>query len=442
MFEMIADLEQLKKRQKVVEAEAKTKIDRARWWGFNHVPWYAALASNLSDVIEWDPNNTTAMTDGRSIFWNPLFVQRLSDREMRFVLFHETLHCAHMHFWRLPRNRRANKAGDYEINAILRRIDGMQMPQVGLYNPQYENMSCEDIYRQLPKQEEGNEGDGNSGKGEGDIDPGGCGGFKDPARDGQNGKQKGEGKAPGRNEAQTGSGSDSNPDSEPISTESLKERWERALVQAEIAAKVLKQGNIPGHFERILRRIRVADLDWRQETAEFIRMAIGVRNDWTRPSKRHATQSVIYPRKKSDGLGTVIFIRDTSGSISDDESSEQASHIDACIAENNCEGIVLDNDTHIRKEYRISPSDPAPLTAVGGGGTDFRYIPGYVKNLIENGDKISGVIIFSDGAGAEFTDAEWPSDVPLLWIIKNAWSAYGYDGNKVMLTGRTVNITH
>lgn len=430
-----ADLAALKKRQKSVENEVKIKIDRARWWGFNKLPWYAALAANLSDVIDWSPFNSTAMTDGRRIYWNPLFVQNLSDKEVRFVLLHETLHCAHMHFWRLPRNRRGNMAGDYVINAILRKIDGMQMPAKGLYDPQYENLAEEDVYLKLPKDPDNGEGGEESGEGEGDIDFGGCGGFKEPAKDEHGTGKEGKDSESGPNGAENGSGDDS----PPVPNETLKERWERALVQAEISAKVLKQGDLPGHFERVLRRIKAADLDWRQETAEFIRMTIGVRNDWTRSSKRHATQPVIYPRKRHDGLGTVIFVRDTSGSITDDESSEQAQHIDACISEHNCEGIVLDNDTHIRKEYRISPADPAPLTAVGGGGTDFRYIPLYVRKLMEDGESVSGVIIFSDGAGTEFTNDDWP-DVPLLWVIKNSWNAYGYDGSRVMQTGRTIQV--
>lgn len=421
------DLEKLAKQKASIEREVMLRVDKARWWAFNYVPHYAALAANLKDQIVWSPQIPTAATDGKRIFWNPIFVRKLNDSEMRFVLLHETMHCFHLHFWRLPRNSKGNRAGDYVINAVLRTINGISMPKDGLYDPQYENLAEEEVLARLPDQPNDNEKQPGEGDGDGGAscdDPGGCGGFlppddtKEPPKD---------------SDAQEGGSS-------PGIDESLRDRWERALIQAEISAKVLGQGGLDGNFERIIRRIRAADLDWRTELADFVRTVSGVRNDWTRSSKRHAFHKVIYPRKHHDGLGTIIFIRDTSGSICDEELAEQAFHIDSCMAENNCEGILLDNDTHVRHEYRLSAGESAPLTAVGGGGTDFRYIPEYVRNLMEEGIHVSGVIVFSDGCGAEFTDADWP-ELPLLWILKNAWSAYPpRDTAKVMQAGRTIHV--
>ena len=81
---------------------AQTQIDRARFWALTtpQVAFYGALACNLKDVI--DPTVETASTNGKVIKWNPTFVESLTPQEVRFVLLHEVLHCAHGHFWRLP----------------------------------------------------------------------------------------------------------------------------------------------------------------------------------------------------------------------------------------------------------------------------------------------------------------------------------------------------
>jgi predicted metal-dependent peptidase len=79
---------------------AMTRIDQARWWILRHEAFYGALVMSLADVI--DTGIPTACTDGRVIRWNPTFVAGLSTKELRGVLMHETLHCAHGHLWRIP----------------------------------------------------------------------------------------------------------------------------------------------------------------------------------------------------------------------------------------------------------------------------------------------------------------------------------------------------
>ncbi len=76
------------------------RIDRARWWALSSpaAVFYGALATHLVDVI--DESVKTAETDGKRIIWNPTFVAGLTDEELRFVLIHEVLHCAHGHLWR------------------------------------------------------------------------------------------------------------------------------------------------------------------------------------------------------------------------------------------------------------------------------------------------------------------------------------------------------
>ena len=66
-------------------------IDRARWWTLSNpaTVFYGSLATHLVDVL--DESIPTAATDGKRILWNPDFVARLTDEEVRFVLLHEAL---------------------------------------------------------------------------------------------------------------------------------------------------------------------------------------------------------------------------------------------------------------------------------------------------------------------------------------------------------------
>lgn len=408
------------------DEQLKLKLDRARWWALTRYPFYGGPLCNLADVLCSVP---TAATDGKRIYWGRAFLSRMDEEETRFVLLHELMHCLHMHLWRLPKTREGNIAGDYAINLSLQAIEGARMPKEGLLDQQYANMAEEEILARLPKQKGGGEGSEHGGfpgqPGSGDPndpgqmpdDVGGCGGFVDPAKDKdvdggdkdepKKAKPKGPGKGPGDK--------DGDAEGEGIKEDSLKDRWERALIQAEITAKVLNQGNLPGNMERLLKRVRAQDLDWRQETADFIRQAIGTKNDWTRAAKRHAHQPVIYPRKKKDGLGLIVFVRDTSGSVTDQELAEYTALINACVAENNCEGVVYDCDTHVRETYRISGTDPCPPHAIGGGGTAFEPPFKAALSLIDDGEEISGLVYITDLCGSFPT--EHP-EFPTLWIVK------------------------
>ena len=108
--------------------DALLLIDKARYWALTTptAAFYGSLAGNLSDVVI-DDRVPTAATDGTRIIWNPTWVATLTEQEVRFVLLHETLHCAHNHFDRLPHTEEGNVAGDYAINATLEKIAGITM---------------------------------------------------------------------------------------------------------------------------------------------------------------------------------------------------------------------------------------------------------------------------------------------------------------------------
>lgn len=375
---------------------ASLRIDRARWWALTTQPFYGSLAMSLPDVLTTAVD--TAATDGTSISWNPDFVDKLSDEEVRFVLLHETLHCAHQHLWRLPCDERGNVAGDHEINLTLKDLAGVSMPDGGLADPQYAGMACEDILRALPEPEpddESGEGGGSGESGEsgegGASDP--CGTFTAPAQP-DNGDGSGE-SAQERAQAQ----------------QDLREQWEARVIQAAQTAQ-LGVGNLPGDMARVLERIRHTPVDWRREMADFVRDAMSTRNDWSRSSRRHAWQPVIYPRKRADEIGKVIFARDTSGSVDDRTCAAYSALITDCLSETGCDGLVIDCDTAIGAEYELSGYDSCPLVATGGRGTDFRPVFDRADELVAAGEHIAGVVYLTDLYGP-MPDT---SELPTLWL--------------------------
>lgn len=375
---------------------AQLRIDQARWWALTNQPFYGSLAMNLADVL--DNSTSTASTNGRVINWNPEFVDTLSDPELRFVLLHEALHCAHQHLWRLPANSKGNEAGDREINLTLATVPGIEMPQGGLADPQFQGLSCEEILGRLGDEDESpsgqpDSGDGQSSGNQSGSDPAGgqpdpCGSFTQPATD--------------PTPADGGDGGE----------QELRDEWAGQVIQASQAAQALGQGTIPGDMDRLLKRMRQQDVDWRREMADFVKDAMSTRNDWSRSARRHACQPVIYPRRRVDSLGTVIFARDTSGSINDEICAEFSALISDCVSEMGCEGLVIDCDSRIQAEYSIANGDECPLTAKGGGGTDFRPVFDRADELVALGEQVAGIVYLTDLYGS----APESSEIPTLWV--------------------------
>ena len=131
------------------DRELTLKLDQARWWALREQPFYGSLAMGLTDEFADVP---TACTNGKVVKWNREFLAKLSEEETRFVVLHETLHCAHGHLWRLPHDKAGNEAGDYVINRTLATVNGIKMPTGGLECPyDWNDLAEEEIYSRLCK---------------------------------------------------------------------------------------------------------------------------------------------------------------------------------------------------------------------------------------------------------------------------------------------------
>ena len=111
-------------------------------------PFYGALSLRLKMVA--DPTAETFWVDGRSIGYNPAYVDQLTLHQVEAVIAHEVLHVAHGHPWR--RDARDfetwNKACDYSINPIVEEC-GYKLPEGLLNAPEFAGQSAEAIYRKI-----------------------------------------------------------------------------------------------------------------------------------------------------------------------------------------------------------------------------------------------------------------------------------------------------
>ena len=98
-------------------------------------PFFGSVVANSTFVEE--PSISTAATDGENIYYNPSFIESLTDDQKVFVFAHEVCHIAFDHIFRSEGkdNKLWNIATDSVINAFLMQ-DGLPMVDGGIDIPE------------------------------------------------------------------------------------------------------------------------------------------------------------------------------------------------------------------------------------------------------------------------------------------------------------------
>jgi len=128
------------------------------------------LVSGDVDVI--DSPTKTACTDGLNVEYGREFVNKLTDKELAFVVLHENWHKAYKHLliWKDLHDidaKVANMACDYVINLQIKKYDPngetCVMPENGLLDERFDGMDTRQVFDILMKEkEENSEGGGES----------------------------------------------------------------------------------------------------------------------------------------------------------------------------------------------------------------------------------------------------------------------------------------
>jgi len=334
---------------------------------------------------------STAATDGKSLFYNPSFINSLTGDFLKAVLAHEVMHVALLHHTRREKRdaQKWNIAADLAINPLLIK-SGFKLPQGALLAQEFKGMTAEEIYKRLPDDGQGQgQGQGGSGQGQGGSDPGNMGGVMDAPHDG--------------------------PEGSALTAEERAQAEESAKIATQQAAQAAKAaGSIPGGIRRIVEEIINPRLPWQDILRRFINSVAKNDYTWTIPNRRYISAGLYLPSMLSEQVGNIVLAIDTSGSIDNEALAQFGAELSAILDYINAELTVIYCDAQIQKVETYTKSDlPLRLQAHGGGGTDFRPPFKYVH---ENG--LNPVVFIY------FTDLQcwaWPHEAPDYPVL---WAAY------------------
>lgn len=353
-------------------SDVKKRVSEARASLILDSPFFGALALRLK--VEEDPSCDTAWVNGQTMGFNPAFVASLTHNQLVGLVAHEVMHAACGHPWRRDNRDQGkfNKACAYAVNPIL--VDaGFTVPENSLLDPDFHGKSAEWIYDRLPD----SDGDGGSGG-----QPG----------QGQNGEVR---DAPTAQEE-----SDQTPPTE--------SDWQQAVRQAAAVAKA--RGALPASLDRNVADATRPRADWRSVLARFVQQAAQADYSWSHPNRRYFASGLFLPGLRSQEMGPMAVVTDSSGSVDDVLLGQFNAELQAIVdAVQPLRVHVLSCDSAVQSHEVFERGDPVRVTAKGGGGTDFR--PAFAA-IADINEPVVAVVYMSDLDGV-FPDRE--PDVPVLW---------------------------
>lgn len=414
-------MEKLTIEEKVIKAKAGLILES---------PFFASIIRKLA--IKEDGTAKTIWTDGISLGYNPAFIQSVTLDQLKGSLCHEALHIVLKHHMRRQEREPStwNKAGDYAINPIVENA-GFKLPEQRLFNSQFVNQEAENIYSEIyhapsPAPTPNQQPQGNQG------DP-----QEDPQKDPRGDEVKSQETQGNPDPGQCGEVRDL-----PIKNEIDKAQHEQDLnITIQQAINIAKShGQMPAELERIITEILSPNLPWQEILARFLDQ--NARNDytWTTPNKKYLTHGLYLPALKNSEIGQIVFIGDSSGSITEAEMKRTLGEAQGILtAYDNTELTILFVNNRIQGEP-ITITKYDSLENIGfqpGGGTCYK--PGF-KWIEENGIDPKAIIYFTDGECNSFPERE--PEAPVLWILTHKPRCYPWSppfGETIIMKQKTPN---
>lgn len=396
---------------------ANEKITKGRVALLLHSPFYGILSLKLKvvEVPEDDPNITTAAVDGKNFYYNPKFIDKLNQKQVNFIIVHEVMHCALRHLWRTEHRipKIFNMACDYAIHSLISQDHNTEIEMLKediLFDPQYNNMSAEEIYEKLMSD---------------NVQIGGLSTLDnhDIWQKPQNGEGNGNNKSEGEGQGQDGEGNGGFDDD----GGNTEKDWETAVINAAQTANAKKAGSVPGYFQRMIDELVNPVKDWRILLREFIEPEP---TDYTfvRPDYRieYDVFNCFLPsfNEEEEKVEDIYFWVDTSGSISDSELNYIYSEVAGAVQQfDRFTGYLgfFDHAAYEPKKFDDFNS-LNEIKPMGGGGTSFYAAFEYMQ---EHNIKPKCVIMLTDGY-ADFPPEDIV-DCPVIWLIttKNIEAPWG-----------------
>lgn len=377
----------------------------------------------------------TACTDGIRITFGIDFLDSLSDSELDFVMMHEILHVVLQHCFRgdVEDPEAYNIAADIVVNSNIMLENGMKASSITLSKygiamhvapdgKEGHEYTAEQVYAMLPK---------NLNKKGNNKSPGSAVGRA--KKENKKGNNKGPGSAVGRAKKEI-----SKEQHQPVRVwddhsqwgkyeedDTLRDVWVKRFEDAAEAIKIRDPSNarglLPAFAERILKELKKTQTDWRTILNDFIQEEV-VDYSFAPPDRRFDDSPFFLPdfNGKEDRVEDILFMIDTSGSMSDDMIAVAYSEVKGAIDQFNgkLKGWLGFFDAAIIKPQPFSDENEFKIIKpAGGGGTDFQIIFEYVFHHMS--DKLpASIIILSDG-DAPFPLEKLAGGIPVLWLLNN-----------------------
>ena len=353
--------------------------------------WSGLMTVGKTSVVEDIPS---ACTNGRDEQYGREFIKKLDDKELAFVVLHETLHKAYRHMTTWKRlhdedHHLANLACDYVINLQLVDMDKdellLAMPKrpdgkpLGAIDERFRGMNAKQIFDIL--KEEQDEGGGGGGEGFDEHDWEGASSLSEEEK-----KQ-------------------------------LEKEVDQAIRQGIIAEqKVVGKGG--GRMGRDLADLVEPKVDWREVLREFVKATCNAKDtsSWRRVNRRYLSSDIYMPSLIGERVGHLVIGIDTSGSVGNAELAEFLSEVQSIAKDVHPDKVDLiywDGEVAGHEEYSASQVDSIidSTKPAGGGGTDPTCVMEYMK---EKAIKPEAIIMLTDGYIGNWGD-EW--NAPILWTI-------------------------
>lgn len=352
--------------------------------------FYGILLMNMKFGLDENPENKTAYTDGEGIYFNPDFLGSLNEQELDFVLMHELLHVVLQHCSRGSDFQRENFniACDIVVNSTILKANDMDEASVSVGGVPSMHIAPD-----------GNEGYGYTAE---QV----CQMLSDSRRHRPSTMFKDD---HSKWKSRTDSGIP------------LDEVWRGRVIAACRCLDERKCGNIPLEIERMYRNLTNPQLDWKTLLIDFIQTEV-CDYSFIPPDRRYGTEDFFLPdyNVTADRIQNVLFMIDTSGSVSDEMLTAAFSEIKGAVDQFSgaFEGLLGFFDCKVTTPVPFN--DVRSLKIIhpkGGGGTSFQAIFDYIRENMR-GQLPCSIVILTDGY-APFPKKEDAMGIPVLWLINN-----------------------
>ncbi len=445
--------------------ECAVKLHRSQMRILSKNGFYGSLL--MHTVFAVDTEVETVSCDSRRIYFNPQFLAELTPEETDYVLMHQVLHIALMHVLRGKELKKEyfDDACDIVVDSNIYHLFGDDESVISIKGKVSEHKapdgtegykwSAEQLYEMLlyiqkfgspddsadngdekgkeskeSKNGKGSDGDEKSDDdGNGESDETGETAIKKKSKkgNGKSGDTNGEGDGNSEPSAQKRKGGfDSHSKWDGCDDDgSLRDEWLSYLNEAVKMEEILNpskdRGTIPLCAERLLKQLAEPQIDWRQLLIEFVQQEV-TDYSFSPPDRRFDDSPFFLPdfNEKTDCAENILFMIDTSGSMSDTMIAQAYSEINGAIEQYNgaLKGWLGFFDAMVVPPVPFENEDEFKIIRImGGGGTDFEIIFDYVREEMLDIPPAC-IIILTDGY-APFPEKEAAGDIPVMWLINN-----------------------